>query len=73
MSPFLDRDELRHLTGRARKADQVRWLRARPNIRHWINARGEAVVPRGQFDAPTGAPAEPPRVKPNLAAIRREA
>jgi hypothetical protein len=43
VSSFLTAEERRELTGHARAAAQIRWLKSR-RIRHFINAAGQPVV-----------------------------
>lgn len=62
---FLTPDELRELTGRSRKADQVAQLRTM-GIPFHVNAAGKPVVTRvaveGRAIEPANAPAWQPRV-----------
>lgn len=51
MTLFLTDEEVRELTGRARKGDQVAWLRT-AGIAFFVNAAGRPIVTRAQF---TGA------------------
>lgn len=62
---FLTDDELRRLTGRARKAQQADELR-RMGIAHWINARGQPVVARAAIEGAKSATADktPPTWEP---------
>jgi hypothetical protein len=55
---FLTPKEVEHLTGYVRAAEQIRWLRA-TGIVHWVNGRGQPVVPCDAVCArPGSAPAE---------------
>jgi hypothetical protein len=67
-SLFLTDDEMRELTGRARKGDQVAWLRT-SGIPYHVNAAGKPIVARAHFTrepVPANAPAWAP------APIRRQ-
>jgi len=56
---FLTATEVEHLTGYVRSAEQIRWLRS-AGILHWVNGRGQPVVPRDAVCArPGSTPAEP--------------
>jgi hypothetical protein len=65
---FLQPDELRVLTGRARPRAQIEFLRAH-RIRHIVNAVGKPVVAKAWLDA--GEPKDVPAIQPNFAAARR--
>lgn len=43
MSPFLDADQLRELTGYVKPSKQIEWL-TRNGITHHVNAAGRPVV-----------------------------
>ena len=67
---FLQPDELRALTGRARPKAQIEFLRAH-RIRHIVNAAGKPVVAKAWLDI--GAPKDVAATQPNFAAARRAA
>lgn len=48
MSLFLSDDEVRELSGRARRRAQIEWLRAAA-IPFFVNAAGRPIVLRAQF------------------------
>lgn len=70
MGLFLDTAELRTLTGRARKRDQVTWLRT-SGIPFHVNAAGCPIVARAYFTREPVAAANAPAWAP--APARREA
>jgi hypothetical protein len=57
MSAFLAQDELKTLTGYARKACQVAQLR-KMGIAYFLNAAGHPVVPRSIFDPKLATPVQ---------------
>ena len=66
---FLSEADLLELTGYEQPAAQIRWL-VRHAVAHDVNARGRAVVLRATIERRHGlAATEPPRARPNLAAI----
>lgn len=63
MKLFLDAAEVRELTGRARRRDQIAWLRT-SGIPFHVNAAGYPIIARAHFtrepeaaNAPTWSPA----------------
>ncbi len=51
---FLTPDELRELTGRVRRKDQIAWLETN-HLRYWLNAAGKPVVARAEVHNPGAA------------------
>ncbi len=61
---FLTAAELRELTGRARRKDQLAWLKAK-GYKHEVNALGHIVVARAHVDHRLGA-GKPPAPEPDF-------
>ena len=67
---FLSLDEVQHLTGYKRPADQIRWL-SRARLPHAVNKAGRPIVSKAAAEAMLGSPGQPAaaRPEPNWAAI----
>ncbi len=68
---FLTPEELRELTGRAWRKDQIAWLKAK-GYKHEINALGRIVVARAHVEGKLGA-GTPPAPEPDFTVFERRA
>jgi len=68
---FLSADELRELTGRARRKDQLAWLKAK-GYKHEVNALGRIIVARAHVDHRLGL-GQPPAPEPDFTVFQHRA
>jgi hypothetical protein len=68
---FLTAAELRELTGRARRKDQLAWLKAK-GYKHEVNALGRIIVARAHVEHRFGAGA-PPAPEPDFSVFHKAA
>jgi hypothetical protein len=68
---FLTVDELRELTGRERRKDQLAWLKAK-GYKHEINALGHIKVLRSHVEHKLGA-GKPPEPSPDFTVFQKQA
>jgi len=68
---FLTAAELRELTGRARRKDQLVWLKAK-GYKHEVNALGRIIVARAHVDHRLGS-GQPPAPEPDFSVFHKAA
>lgn len=68
---FLTAEELRELTGRARRKNQIAWLKAK-GYKHEVNALGRIIVARAHVDYRLGA-GKPPTPEPDFNVFHKAA
>lgn len=68
---FLTPEELRDFIGRARRSDQIAWLKAR-GYKHEVNAIGAVKVLKAHIEHRLGA-AQPPAIEPDFSMFGKQA